>query len=271
MRNFKIKKSAILVFLVATVFLTFSFKSKFFEVAKQIEIYNTLFKELNMYYVDEINPAEFTNKAIKNTLKELDPYTSFYNEQDVEDAKIRREGEYSGIGTAVYYTEKGIQIKETYKGFSADKAGLKAGDLIISVDGQSLNNMEREQLSMLLKGVPNSKIFLEIERQGNTISKELVREKVVINPVPFYEMIGEETGYITLTRFNNKASSEVKKAFKALKKKGMKKLVFDLRNNPGGSLKESINISNFFIPKGKIIVTTKLLNLKISLILIKSY
>jgi carboxyl-terminal processing protease len=257
MRKFKIKKSAILVFLVATVFLTFSFKSKFFEVAKQIEIYNTLFKELNMYYVDEINPAEFTNKAIKNTLKELDPYTSFYNEQDVEDAKIRREGEYSGIGTAVYYTEKGIQIKETYKGFSADKAGLKAGDLIISVDGQSLNNMEREQLSLLLKGVPNSKIFLEIERQGNTISKELVREKVVINPVPFYEMIDEETGYITLTRFNNKASSEVKKAFKALKKKGMKKLVFDLRNNPGGSLMESINISNFFIPKGKVIVTTK--------------
>jgi carboxyl-terminal processing protease len=257
MRKFKIKKSAILVFLVATVFLTFSFKSKFFEVAKQIEIYNTLFKELNMYYVDEINPAEFTNKAIKNTLKELDPYTSFYNEQDVEDAKIRREGEYSGIGTAVYYTEKGIQIKETYKGFSADKAGLKAGDLIISVDGQSLNNMEREQLSLLLKGVPNSKIFLEIERQGNTISKELVREKVVINPVPFYEMIDEETGYITLTRFNNKASLEVKKAFKALKKKGMKKLVFDLRNNPGGSLMESINISNFFIPKGKVIVTTK--------------
>ena len=257
MRNFKIKKSTILVLLVATVFVTFSFKSKFFEVAKQIEIYNTLFKELNMYYVDEINPAEFTNKAIKNTLKELDPYTSFYNEQDVEDAKIRREGEYSGIGTAVYYTEKGIQIKETYKGFSADKAGLKAGDLIISVDGQSINNMEREQLSMLLKGVPNSKIFVEIERQGNTISKELVREKVVINPVPFYEMIDEETGYITLTRFNNKASSEVKKAFKALKKKGMKKLVFDLRNNPGGSLMESINISNFFIPKGKVIVTTK--------------
>jgi carboxyl-terminal processing protease len=257
MRNFKIKKSTILVLLVATVFLTFSFKSKFFEVAKQIEIYNTLFKELNMYYVDEINPAEFTNKAIKNTLKELDPYTSFYNEQDVEDAKIRREGEYSGIGTAVYYTEKGILIKEIYKGFSADKAGLKAGDIIISVDGQSLNNMEREQLSMLLKGVPNSKMLVEIERQGNSINKELIREKVVINPVPFYEMIGEETGYITLTRFNNKASSEVKKAFKALKKKGMKKLVFDLRNNPGGSLKESINISNFFIPKGKIIVTTK--------------
>tara|TARA_B100000809_G_scaffold56721_1_gene52708 strand:+ start:4248 stop:5882 length:1635 start_codon:yes stop_codon:yes gene_type:complete len=257
MKHFKFKKKTILFLVVGTIFLTTSFKSKFFEIAKQIEIYNTLFKELNMYYVDEINPAEFTNKAIKNTLKDLDPYTSFYNEQDVEDAKIRREGEYSGIGTAVYYTKKGIQIKEVYKGFSADKAGLKAGDIIISIDGQLLKNMERDQLSMFLKGTSNSKVSVEIERQGKLINKELVREKVVINPVPFYEMIDDETGYITLTRFNNKASSEVKKAYRSLKKKGMRKLVFDLRYNPGGSLSEAINITNFFIPKGKVIVTTK--------------
>ena len=257
MMHFKIKKQTILILLVVTIFLSFSFKSKFFEVAKQIEIYNTLFKELNMYYVDEINPAELTNTAIKNTLKDLDPYTNFYNEQAVEDAKIRREGEYSGIGTAVYYTKRGIQISEVYKGFSGDKAGLKAGDIIISVDGQSLKNMERDQLSMFLKGAPNSTISVELERQGSIITKKLTREKVVVNPVPFYEMIDEETGYITLTRFNNKASSEVKKAFRALKKKGMKKLVFDLRYNPGGSLLEAINISNFFVPKGKVIVTTK--------------
>ena len=257
MKHFKFKKKTILFLVVGTIFLTASFKSKFFEVAKQIEIYNALFKELNMYYVDEINPAEFTNKAIKNTLKDLDPYTSFYNEQDVEDAKIRREGEYSGIGTAVYYTKKGIQIKEVYKGFSADKAGLKAGDIITSVDGQSIKNMERDQLSMFLKGTPNSRVSVEIERQGKLINKELIREKVVVNPVPFYEMIDDETGYITLTRFNNKASLEVKKAYRALKKRGMKKLVFDLRYNPGGSLSEAINITNFFIPKGKVIVTTK--------------
>jgi carboxyl-terminal processing protease len=257
MKHYKIKKQSVIILLVGTIFLSLSFKSKFFEVAKQIEIYNTLFKELNMYYVDEINPAELTNKAIKNTLKDLDPYTNFYNEQAVEDAKIRREGEYSGIGTAVYYTKQGIQISKIYKGFSGDKAGLKSGDIIISVDGQSLKNMQRDQLSMFLKGAPNTKISVEIERQGNIIKKELTREKVVVNPVPFYEMIDEEIGYITLTRFNNKASSEVKKAFKALKKKGMKKLVFDLRSNPGGSLMESINISNFFIPKGKVIVTTK--------------
>lgn len=257
MKKFKIKKGILIALAVGAIFLSFSFQSKFFEIAKQIEIYNTLFKELNMYYVDEINPAELTNKAIKNTLKDLDPYTNFYNEQDVEDAKIRREGEYAGIGVGVYYTKNGIQISEVYKGYAGDKADLKAGDVITSVDGQALKDMEREQLSMFLKGTPDTKMAVEIERQGKILKKEIIREQVEINPVPFYEMIDAETGYITLTQFNEKASSEVKKAYRELKKKGMTKLVFDLRSNPGGSLQEAINISNFFIPKGKVIVTTK--------------
>ena len=257
MNRFIFKRRTVLVFLGATLFLLFSFKSKFFEVAKQIEIYNTLFKELNMYYIDEINPAEITAKAIKNTLKDLDPYTNFYNEQDVEDAKINREGEYGGIGVAVYYTKKGIQISEVYKGYSADKAALKAGDVIISVNNQSLKNMERDQLSVFLKGIPKSVFSVEIERQGSIIKKELTRDKVVVKAVPFFDMIDEETGYLILTRFNDKASSEVKKAYTYLKTKGMKKLIFDLRSNPGGSLLESINISNFFLPKGKTIVSTK--------------
>ena len=257
MKKFNLSKKTILILLIGTLFLSFSFKSKFFEVAKQIEIYTTLFKELNMYYVDEINPAELTNSAIKNTLKDLDPYTNFYNEQDVEDAKISREGEYGGIGVTVRYLKQGIQISEVYQGFSADKAGLKTGDIIISIDGQSLKNMEREQLSMFIKGTPNSMFSIKVERQGKVIQKEITRDKVVINPVPFSKMIDEETGYIVLTRFNNKASSEVKKAFEKLKQSGMKKLVFDLRGNPGGSLLESLNICNFFLPKGKTLVTTK--------------
>ncbi len=125
------------------------------------------------------------------------------------------------------------------------------------MDNQSIKNMERDQLSMFLKGTPNSKFTVEVERQGSILTKEITRDKVIVNPVPFAEMIDDETGYITLTRFNEKASSEVKKAYKKLKKQGMKKLVFDLRSNPGGSLLESIRISNFFLPKGKTIVTTK--------------
>ncbi|WP_088324548.1 S41 family peptidase [Polaribacter tangerinus] len=257
MRKIKMNKKGTIILLLVTVFVTFSFQSKFFEIAKQIEIYTTLFKELNMYYVGEINPAEITTKAITNTLKDLDPYTNFYNEQDVETAKIRRAGEYGGIGVAVFYVDKGIQIKEVYKGFAADKAGLKPGDIITFVDNQPLQNMNSAQLSMLLKGTPNSVFSVKIERQGQTFEKEITREKVIVNPVPFAEMVDEKTGYITLTRFNEKASFEVEKAYHKLKKAGMNRLILDLRYNPGGSLLESIRIANFFLPKGKTVVTTK--------------
>ncbi len=252
-----LSKKTVFVLFVGTVFVLFAFKSNFFEVAKQIEIYNTLFKELNMYYIDEINPADLTNKAIKNTLKDLDPYTVFYDAQDIEDARIRKEGEYGGIGVSVYYLKKGIQINEIYKGYSADKAGLKAGDIIISIDEQPLKNMERDQLSLFLKGTPNSTFSIEILRQGELIKKEISRDKITVKAVPFAEMIDAETGYIALTRFNNNASFEVKKAFQKLKNQGMQRLVFDLRSNPGGSLLQSVNIANFFLPKGNVIVKTK--------------
>lgn len=256
MRRFKIKKRYILVLLVLVLTVTYSFKSKFFEVAKQLEIYTNLYKELNMYYVDEINPAEFTNKAIKNTLKDLDPYTNYYDEQEVEEARIRRAGEYAGIGVSTYYDEKGITLIEIFKGYEADKKGLKAGDVITKIDGQSLQNLSRDELSEFLKGAPNTSISIEVDRQGEKKQVTVVREKIVVNPV-YFDMIDKETGYIILTAFNQQASTEVKKAFRELKKRGMNKLVFDLRENPGGSLLEAINISNFFLPKGSTIVSTR--------------
>jgi carboxyl-terminal processing protease len=257
MKSLKFKKYQVALLLVGALTITYSFKSKFFEVAKQLEIYTELYKELNMHYVNEINPAEFTNKAIKNTLKDLDPYTNYYDEQAVEEARIRRQGEYAGIGVSVYYDDKGITISEIKKGYEADKKGLKAGDVITKIDGQPLQNMERDELSQFLKGTPNTNISLEYERQGQTKQLTVTLEKVIVNPVPFYEMIDDKTGYIVLTRFNEKASSEVKKAFRELKKKGMTQLVFDLRSNPGGSLLEAINISNFFLPTGSTIVSTR--------------
>lgn len=253
----KNKQKVLIGLLFVTIVVSFSFQTRFFEIAKQIEIYTTLFKELNMYYVNEINPAELTNKAIKNTLKDLDPYTSYYDEQQVEDAKIRREGEYGGIGASVYYGKGKMILTEIYKNYAADKIGLKAGDILTSVNNQELKNLDRSFMSSLLKGIPGSDISIEILRQGKPMSFKFKREKIIVNPVPFYEMIDAETGYITLTRFNAKASSEVKKAYLSLREKGMKKLVFDLRFNPGGSLFESIAISNFFLPKGSKIVSTK--------------
>ncbi|WP_428743525.1 S41 family peptidase [Tenacibaculum sp.] len=238
--------------------LFFSFQSRFFEIAKQIEIYNNLFKELNINYVDEINPGGLTDKAIKNTLKNLDPYTNFFNEQDVEDARIRREGEYGGIGISTFYVKKGIVISEVYQGFSADKAGLKTGDIITNVNGQELATLEINQYSQMLKGVPGKELSLKVSRNGTVLNINLKLDKVVLDPVPFYDMIDAETGYIVLTRFiSQKATEGVTKAFNELKEKGMKKLVFDLRYNPGGSLFDAINITNIFIPKGLKVVDTR--------------
>lgn len=252
------KKNLFFLGALIVISFLFSFQNRFFEIAKQIEIYNNLFKELNINYIDEINPGDLTDKSIKNTLKNIDPYTNFFNEQDVEDARIRREGEYGGIGIASYYTKKGIIVANVYKGFSADKAGIKPGDLITNVNGQDLKNLERNQLSQVLKGVPNKDIIIKATRNGAPKNFNLKLDKVVVNPVPFYEMINEDTGYIVLTRFiASKASEEVTKAFTELKGKGMKKLVFDLRSNPGGSLFDAINIVNLFIEKGKKIVDTR--------------
>ena len=239
-------------------FFFLSFQSRFFEIAKQIEIYNTLYKTLNINYIDEINPGELTNKAINNTLENLDPYTRFYNEQQVEDALIRREGEYGGIGISSYYTKKGIVVADIKQGYPADKIGLKAGDIIVKINGQSIIGLDNEALSQMLKGSPNTTVNIVVEREGNTLPFSMTFDKIIDDPVPFYQMVTEDTGYIVLTQFTSyKATESVEKAFKSLKEKGMQKLVFDLRNNPGGSLFDAINITNLFIPMGKKVVDTR--------------
>lgn len=251
------QNKSILILIIGVIFVSFSFQSKFFEVAKQIEIYTTLFKELNMYYVNEINPAEITTRALKNTLKDLDPYTNYFNEQDVEAAKIRREGEYGGIGASINYSNKNPLIISVYKGYAADKIGLRPGDIITKIDNQVLQELEREAISGLLLGIPGSDISISVDRQGKNFNFNLKREKIEVNPVPFFSKIDDKTGYIVLTRFNAKAASEIKKAFDSLKEDGIENLILDLRSNPGGLLGEAVNISNFFLPKGKVITTTK--------------
>lgn len=251
-------RNIVIVSLVIIASFFFSFQSRFFEIAKQIEIYNNLFKTLNLNYIDEINPGDLTDKVIKNTLKNLDPYTNFYNGQAVENARIRREGEYGGIGVSSFYTKKGVTVAEVYKGFSADKAGIKTGDIITNVNGQDLANLERSQLSQMLKGTPNKEMKIQLKRNGELKNVSLKLDKVIIDPVPFFDMIDEETGYIILTRFTRgKATNGVANAFKKLKEKGMKKLVFDLRSNPGGSLADAVNITNLFINKGLKVVDTR--------------
>ncbi|MGX1928014.1 S41 family peptidase [Flagellimonas sp. 2504JD4-2] len=248
----------VLIPLVAVAFLAVgsSFKSDFFEIAKQIEIFTTLFKELNMNYVDETNPAELMDSAIKNMLDELDPYTRFLNEQDVEAFKISNAGEYSGIGALVRSYESKLVIVEPYKDYPADKAGLKAGDEIIKIGDTKVSDFD-DNASELLKGANNTSVDITFVRQGQTKTATLKREGVEVDAVPFYDMIDDKTGYIVLSKFNRKASAQTKSALQDLKGQGAEKLVLDLRGNPGGLLSEAINVTNLFVSKGELIVTTK--------------
>jgi carboxyl-terminal processing protease len=253
------KKKLLIPILAAIVLVGasgFAVKSDFFEIAKQIEIFTTLFKELNMNYVDETNPAELMDSAIKNMLGELDPYTQFLNEQDVEAYKINNAGEYSGIGAVVRSYESKLLIVEPYKGYAADKAGLKAGDEIIKIGETKVSDFD-DDAGELLKGAANTSVEVTFVRQGETKTATITREGVEVDAVPFYDMIDEKTGYIVLSRFNRKASGQTKSALQDLKGRGAERLVLDLRGNPGGLLSEAINVTNLFVPKGELIVTTK--------------
>lgn len=250
------KKHIIPVVASAFLFVGVSFKDDFFEIAKQVEIFTTLFKELNKNYVDETNPGDLMDKAVKGMLASLDPYTVYFNEQDVVKFKINNTGEYTGIGAMITRKDDKIIIKEPYKNFPADKAGLKAGDEVIQIGDVLLSDF-KDDASQLFRGAKNTKIDVKYIRQGKTNTTQIVLDEVEIKSVPFYGKIDDKTGYIVLARFNQKASFETKQALEQLKKEGAKQIVLDLRGNPGGLLNEAVNICNLFVPKNEIIVTTK--------------
>ena len=255
------KRSLRNIFLTAILglgifFTTTAFRSDFFEIAKQIEIFTTLFKEINMNYVDETNPAELTEAAITGMLKELDPYTHFWSEQEVEEARILNAGSYTGIGAFIKAKKDNITIIEVYKNSAADKAGLKAGDEILKIGNIAVSEFE-EDAGELLKGAPNSTVELEFRRQNETKTTTLKRGEVEVNAVPFSQLLEDNIGYIVLSKFNRQASKETKDALEDLKEQGAEKIILDLRGNPGGLLNEAINVSNLFLPKGELITTTK--------------
>ncbi|MBG6063135.1 carboxyl-terminal processing protease [Flavobacterium sp. CG_9.1] len=250
------KKLIIPVVASAFLFIGTSFKDDFFEIAKQIEIFTTLFKELNRNYVDETNPGELMDKAIKGMLANLDPYTVYFNEQDVVRFKINNTGEYTGIGALLTRKEDKLIVKEPYKDFPADKAGLKAGDEIIQVGDVLLSDF-KDEASQLFKGAKNTKIDIKFIRQGKVIAAQIVLDEVEIKSVPFFGKVDDKTGYIVLSHFNKKASVETKEALEQLKKEGAERIILDVRDNPGGLLNEAVNICNLFVPKNEIIVTTK--------------
>lgn len=244
--------------LVLLLSFSLAYRPDYFEISKQLDIYTSVFKEVSLYYVDDTDPGELTQEAINSMLSKLDPYTNYIPEEAVEDFKIRQTGNYGGIGASVGRYNDRLMVTSIYEGFGADKAGLKAGDFILSVDGQSVEGRGEAELSEVLKGAPGTKTEVEIERAGEALNLEIEREEVHLKAVPFAGMVKDSFAYISLNSFTQNASGEVLKAWQKLKSQGpLKGLILDLRNNPGGLLSEAIALTNLFIPKGKPVVLTK--------------
>jgi len=257
----KFKKLAIIGAIVLTGTLTVGFTDSYFEISKNLEIFTTLYRELNIYYVDETEPGELMKTGIDAMLESLDPYTTYIAESDIEDYRFMTTGQYGGIGSLIRKKDDVVVISEPYEGFPAQKAGLRAGDKILEVDGKSVVGKNTNDVSSVLKGQAGTDVVIKVERPGveEPFDVELTREEIKIPDVPYYGFLDDEkkTGYIKLTSFTHTASAGVRSSFKELKADGMERLVFDLRGNGGGLLREAVNIVNLFVPKNQLVVNTK--------------
>lgn len=261
MRNTLYKfRIAIVGIVVIAGALAFSNPSdRYFEIAKNLDIFATLFKEVNALYVDEVNPNKVIKTGIDAMLSSLDPYTNYIPEDDIENFRTQSTGQYGGIGAVTTRVDGKIKVSMVLDGYSAQKNGLKIGDEVIKIDNIDIRGLSSEETSGLMKGQANTPVSLTVLRYGNEIPLTLnfKREKVKINNVPYYGMASENVGYIKLTEFTMEAGKEVANAVEELKEKGAENIILDLRGNPGGLLLEAVNITNVFIPKGKEVVSTR--------------
>lgn len=257
--GFKARIAAI-VFAVLAVVGFASVGDKEFELAKNLDIYHTLFRELSIYYVDEVDAGDLVKKSIDEMLKSLDPYTVYIPESDIEDFRFMTTGQYGGIGAYIHSKGDYVEINEPIENSPASQAGIMAGDIIIEIDGKDIAKMKSDKVSELLKGEPNSKVLLTVETPFSKERRkvEIIRQKIKVKSVPYYGMVDENIAYIRLNNFTENCSQEVKDALLDLKKNHqVDGIVFDLRGNPGGLLNEAVSVSNLFVDKGREIVSTK--------------
>ncbi|MFT6129175.1 MAG: carboxyl-terminal processing protease, partial [Neolewinella sp.] len=251
---------AALAFIVFTAATVSPVNDKFFEIMKAIEVYTNVYKEVNTYYVDEIEPNKLMRTGIEAMVSSLDPYTNYISETDVELARLRQSGKYQGIGADIEYIEGLPTIMVLFKDQPADKAGLKTGDRLLEIDGRETVGYNREQLEEIMRGFPGTTMKLIVERSGSGKKNlELLRGDVSIPNVPYSGMLANNVGYVALTTFTRQASKNVRDAISKLRADNpeMKGVVLDLRNNGGGLLNEAVDIVNIFVPKDELIVTTK--------------
>lgn len=253
---------------IATILCTTEIKSQsnydedYFEMNKAIEIFGSVFKNLHSNYVDGLNSGDLVKTAVDAMLAELDPYTVYYPESELEDVKMQVLGQYGGIGSLILQQNNQVMISEPYENLPAHKAGLKAGDIILKIDGESCEGKTTAQVSERLRGQAGSSIKLTIERNGKQIEKTLKREEIQLPNVSYYGMLDKEVGYIKLDEFTKDAGRNVLEAYKQLEQKGAKSLVLDLRGNGGGLLHEAVNIVNIFVEKGNLVVSKKAKNVE---------
>ena len=257
-KPFSLTKLVIVFLLFANVLSTSAQNTNYFETSKNIEIFTDLYKELDMYYVDEINSGDLIKTAIDEMLESLDPYTTYIPESDIEDYRFMTTGQYGGIGSMISKRDEYVFISEPYEGFPAQKAGLMAGDKILEVNGKSAKSKSTEELSSVLKGQPNTEVTILLERDGKTFTKTFNREQVTVKSVPYYGFLKDGIAYIKLRSFTRNCANDIKEALTDLKsQQELKGIILDLRSNPGGLLNESIDIVNLFVEKGEEIVVTK--------------
>ena len=256
------KKKLIYISVALAVLSTLAFTSpaeRYFERAKNLDIFATLFKEVNALYVDEVNPNKLVRTGIDAMLNSLDPYTNYIPEDEIEDYKTMNTGQYGGIGAITREIGGRNVVTMLMEGYAAQKGGLKIGDEVIKIDNIDLSKISREEANQLMKGQVGTNVSLTLKRQGvdQPIKIDFKREKVKVNNVPYFGMVGKDVAYIQLSDFTPDAGKEVKNALINLKDQGAKSVILDLRGNPGGLLIEAVNITNIFLPKGKKVVSTK--------------
>ncbi len=251
------KLSVVKIALISLIFISAS-SLNYFEIHKQLDIFSHIFKEINLYYVDETEPSKLMDKAINSMLSSLDPYTSYIKESEIENFRMQTTGQYGGIGASIRKRDDYVMVVSVYKDAPADKAGVRAGDLLLAIDGKSLKGFSDSEVSALLKGSPGTSFTLKVQRGQNTLDLKIVREEIQIKSVPYCGYVAPGIGYINLSNFTDKASKEIKDAIADLQKNAdLKGIILDLRGNPGGLLSEAVNVSNIFIPKGQEIVSTR--------------
>lgn len=253
----------VLLCVLALVGLSFplaSITTSYFEISKNLDIFTSMLKELDSYYVDEIDAAKSMRYAMDGMLEKLDPYTNYISEAEMEGYKLQTTGKYGGIGATIRKEKEYISINEPYEGFPASKAGLITGDIILEIEGKSMKGKESEAVSDLLRGAPGTSVTVKISRplRNETFSKTITREEIKLKSVPYYGMLKDGIGYIRLNQFTDNCTREVSNALKELKANTtLRGLVLDLRGNPGGLLNEAVSMCNLFVEKEQLVVSTK--------------